>query len=252
MPSPPYFHQPIRSRKTWRSSFYVLTGLAFIILLSGLYSIDADLPSQETDKRVDWIGALLVTTGLVLIVFVLGQGEIAPLQWATPCNAFNSKSLRLKIILTYCLDIIALLVVGFIFMSLFVCWQYYLEKRFDNSNSIYSVFMPPPIMRISLWTRANGRLAAVMIIGFTTWCGFASFSYWIQVWGCIVYIQFDRYSSLLTLILWVALLSKLQAIYTHAKCRPCPAHACLRPNMQCLYWVDGSVYTACLACRSVY
>ena len=81
-----YFYQSIRSRKTWRSSFYLLTGLVFVILLSGLYSIDADLPSQETDKRVDWIGAFLVTTGLVLIVFVLGQGEIAPRQWATPCT----------------------------------------------------------------------------------------------------------------------------------------------------------------------
>ena len=77
--------RPIRYRETWRSSFYLLTGLIFTILLSGLYSIDADLPSQETDKRVDWIGALLVTTGLVLIVFVLGQGDIAPRQWATPC-----------------------------------------------------------------------------------------------------------------------------------------------------------------------
>ena len=80
-----YFHQHIRSRKTWRSSFYLLTGLVFLILLSGLYSIDPDLPSLETDKRVDWIGAFLVTTSLVLIVFVLGQGGIAPRQWATPC-----------------------------------------------------------------------------------------------------------------------------------------------------------------------
>ena len=42
------------------------------------------LPSEEIDKRVDWIGAFLVTTGLVLIVLVLSQGEIAPHQWATP------------------------------------------------------------------------------------------------------------------------------------------------------------------------
>ena len=80
------FHKSVRSRKTWRSSFYMLTGLLFTILLSGLYSIDPDLPSQETDKRVDWIGAFLVTTGLVLIVFVFGQGEVAPRQWATPCT----------------------------------------------------------------------------------------------------------------------------------------------------------------------
>ena len=83
-----FFHFHIWSRKTWRSTFYLLTGLLFIILLSGLYSIDADLPSQETDKRVDWIGAFLVTTGLVLIVFVLSQGKIAPRQWATPCTCW--------------------------------------------------------------------------------------------------------------------------------------------------------------------
>lgn len=41
---------------------------------------------MEADKRVDWIGALLVTIGLVLIVFVLGQGGIAPRRWATPCT----------------------------------------------------------------------------------------------------------------------------------------------------------------------
>jgi hypothetical protein len=73
-------------RDTWRSPFYLLTGLIVVVLISGLFSIDADLPSKETDKRVDWIGAFLVTTGLVLIIFVLGQGEIAPRQWATPCT----------------------------------------------------------------------------------------------------------------------------------------------------------------------
>ena len=73
-------------RNTWRSPFYLLSGLAVVVLISGLFSIDADLPSKETDKRVDWIGAFLVTTGLVLIIFVLGQGEIAPRQWATPCT----------------------------------------------------------------------------------------------------------------------------------------------------------------------
>ena len=94
-----YFYQPIQSRKTWRSSFFLLTGLVFLILLSGLYSIDPDLPSQETDKRVDWIGAFFVTSGLVLIVFVLGQGEIAHRQWATPCTyaCWIKKSFRLII-----------------------------------------------------------------------------------------------------------------------------------------------------------
>ena len=76
----------LRSRNTWRSPFYLLSGLAVVVLISGMFSIDADLPSKETDRRVDWIGAFLVTTGLVLIIFVLGQGEIAPRQWATSCT----------------------------------------------------------------------------------------------------------------------------------------------------------------------
>ena len=46
-----------------------------------------DPPSQETDKLVDCIDAFLVTTSLVLIVFVFGQGEVAPRQWATPCTS---------------------------------------------------------------------------------------------------------------------------------------------------------------------
>ena len=80
-------------------------------------------------------------------------------------------------------DIIALLIVGVIFVVFFLCWQYYLEKRFDDHNSIYSVFTPPPLMRISLWTRAHGRLGAVMLVAFTTWCCFQSWLYWIQVWS---------------------------------------------------------------------
>lgn len=56
-----------------------------LCFVGGLVSIDDDIPSEEVDKRVDWIGAFLVTAGLVLIVFVLSQGELAPQKWSTPC-----------------------------------------------------------------------------------------------------------------------------------------------------------------------
>jgi hypothetical protein len=58
-----------------------------VIGVSGLISFDADVPSSEVVKRVDWIGASLVTVGLVLIVFVLAQGEIASDGWKTPCRS---------------------------------------------------------------------------------------------------------------------------------------------------------------------
>ena len=62
-----------------------MSGIDFLCFLGGLISFDKDKPSTEIDHRVDWLGASLVTAGLVLIVFVLGQGELAPKQWATPC-----------------------------------------------------------------------------------------------------------------------------------------------------------------------
>jgi hypothetical protein len=65
----------------------MLGGLCFMCFLGGLISIDNDVPSEEVDKRIDWLGAFLSTGGLVLIVFVLSQGDLAPQGWATPCKS---------------------------------------------------------------------------------------------------------------------------------------------------------------------
>lgn len=54
-------------------------------MILGYVAIDPDQPSQEVDKRVDWIGGALITIGLVLIVYVLSDGEVAEKGWATPC-----------------------------------------------------------------------------------------------------------------------------------------------------------------------
>ena len=48
---------------------------------------DSDSRSAELDRRVDWMGAALVTAGVVCIMFVLGQGDLAPQKWKTPCES---------------------------------------------------------------------------------------------------------------------------------------------------------------------
>jgi len=66
-------------RKMWCSVFYLAAGTS--ALNSNIFFLAIwchSTPSTETVKCVDWIGALLVTIGLVLIVLMLGQGEIAP------------------------------------------------------------------------------------------------------------------------------------------------------------------------------
>ena len=52
---------------------YLLSGFTFACLVLGIFAIDEDEPSTEDDRRVDWIGAALITSGLILIVFVLGD-----------------------------------------------------------------------------------------------------------------------------------------------------------------------------------
>ena len=50
-------------------------------MVLGYFVIEKDEPSTEEDKRVDWIGAALVTAGLVLIVFVLSDTPTAHKGW---------------------------------------------------------------------------------------------------------------------------------------------------------------------------
>ena len=45
------------------------------------------------DKRVDWIGAALVTVGLIFVMFVVSDGSTAPNGWATSCTFLSSHPL---------------------------------------------------------------------------------------------------------------------------------------------------------------
>ena len=61
-------------------------GIASLVAIGGFLTVDPDKPSEEEDKRVDWIGSTLITGGLVLIIFVLSDAAIAPRGWRTPCE----------------------------------------------------------------------------------------------------------------------------------------------------------------------
>lgn len=128
-----------------------------------MLTFDKDHISPDVDRRVDWIGAALVTVGLVLIVFVLGQGQIAPEGWKTPY-------------------IIALLISGVIFLALFLFWEHRLEKALDDPTRPKSRWTPPPLMRLSLWARAKGRMSVILMIAFLNWSGFLSWSFWVQLY----------------------------------------------------------------------
>ncbi|OCF35415.1 efflux protein [Kwoniella heveanensis BCC8398] len=132
---------------TWRGALFMLAGLAFAIIVAAFFVIPSDVAHSE-DKRVDWLGAALVTVGLILLQFVISAGETAPQGWKTGY-------------------IIALLIIGFLLIVGFFFWEKYVIDKTTR----------PPLMRLQLWTRAKGRLAAVYFIGFVAWMGFVSLFY---------------------------------------------------------------------------
>ncbi|THU82425.1 putative efflux transporter [Dendrothele bispora CBS 962.96] len=145
---------------SWKASFYLNCVLTFISVIGAVFSFDKDKPSRESDRRVDWIGAFMVTAGLTLIVFVLGQGEVASQKWATPY-------------------IIGTLVAGVVLTILFGLWQHYLEHVQDGLR-VPSPYLPspPPLMRLSFWRRSKGRVTVVMIIAFLNWASFLGWNFW--------------------------------------------------------------------------
>ena len=78
-------------------------------------------------------------------------------------------------------DIITLLILGAILIGMFLCWQHYLEKIHDNPESPFLLLTPPPLLKLSIWTRANGRIAAIVMIAFTNWSAYISWVFWVQV-----------------------------------------------------------------------
>ncbi|KAJ7228121.1 major facilitator superfamily domain-containing protein [Mycena haematopus] len=157
------------TKDSWRSPFFLIAGMACLCTLGGLLVFDRDVPSTETDKRVDWLGAFLVTTGLVLLVFVLGQGSLATHGWKTGY-------------------IIALLIISLVFLAMFLLWQHYLEKNEGTQR--------PPLMKLTLWSRANGKFAAMQAIAFFQWAAFLSWYFWAQIY----YENHQKLSAVLTAV----------------------------------------------------
>lgn len=64
----------------------MFAGINAICFIVGLVTIKKDIPTPKENRKVDWLGAFLITAALVLILFVLGDGESAPNKWATGCT----------------------------------------------------------------------------------------------------------------------------------------------------------------------
>ncbi|KAH7328732.1 major facilitator superfamily transporter [Stachybotrys elegans] len=115
----------------WKWVFGATAIMAGIVSITSFFTIPPPPPHMALDpnKSVDWIGAGLIVSGMVALMFALTQGNMA--GWDTPY-------------------IPALIVVSIIIITAFVFWQRYLEKRGTK----------PPLVKVS--TFLNLRFSAVM------------------------------------------------------------------------------------------
>ncbi|KAG8819832.1 hypothetical protein FRC19_009491 [Serendipita sp. 401] len=150
---------------SWKGVFYLSAGIGALVLVAGIFSIGKDPSQHEVDTRVDWLGAFLVTAGLVLLTYALSDG---------PTQGWSSGL------------IISCLVLSVVFVSLFLLW----ERHLINNTTF------PPLMQLNIWKRANGRFAAMQLIGFLEWASFTSFIFWITLY----YQNYLRLSPILTMV----------------------------------------------------
>ncbi|KZO89918.1 efflux transporter [Calocera viscosa TUFC12733] len=151
---------------SWRALFFVLAGVGGLVLIGAVIVFPKDHDFSE-DKRVDWLGAFLITAGLVLLLFCLGQGEIAPQEWNTPY-------------------IIALLVLSGLLIVGFVAWEHYVETHLTL----------PPLMKLDLFARGKWKFSAVLLISFLVNGAFSSWQYW----ATLYYQNYQFLSPIMTVV----------------------------------------------------
>ncbi|KAG8674645.1 hypothetical protein FPOAC1_000616 [Fusarium poae] len=124
---------------SWKWVFGALAIMAGMIAVAGVFCIPLSPPElrpEHTSLRaktaaIDWIGATLITCGLLALTFALTEGNVV--GWTAPW-------------------IPVLIVVSLGIIVAFFFWQRYLEQKTNR----------PPLVKVSIFN--NWRFTAVMII----------------------------------------------------------------------------------------
>lgn len=154
----------IASQTSWKWVFGVTAILSGIITVAAVFLVPRPPPPGPVvgqKQTVDWIGAALITIGLVVLLFSLTEGNVV--GWQTPWVS-------------------VLLVVSLIIVAAFAFWQHHLEKRTTRQ----------PLLKLSLFR--NLRFSIGLVIFFIFFAAFNNF----MVFATYYYQQFQGLSPLQT------------------------------------------------------
>jgi predicted MFS family arabinose efflux permease len=131
---------------SWKWVFVVIALAAFAISAAAVFVIPPPkVPEREQatlKPSIDWLGAFLITVGLLALLFALTEGNVV--GWRTPW-------------------VPVLIVISLILIALFTFWQHHLEKTGKLA----------PIMKVSNFRNPQFSAAmAIMALFFSSFNGF--------------------------------------------------------------------------------
>ncbi|KIP11896.1 hypothetical protein PHLGIDRAFT_124551 [Phlebiopsis gigantea 11061_1 CR5-6] len=135
------------SSASWRTIFWLQAGLGGVLCVMGWFVLPEDEMSHRYNMGLDWVGALLSTTGLGLLVCDLAESTATPKGWATPF-------------------VPSLFGTAVVLIVSFVLWELRREARGQ------SVLLP-----MSMWTQPGAKMGPVILLVFFGWWGFNTMSY---------------------------------------------------------------------------
>lgn len=126
----------IASYANWAWVFWALAILAACVTIAGVFVIPPPTTTPHAlgvkiKGTIDWVGAVLITVGLMVLLFALTEGNVV--GWSTPW-------------------VPVLIVVAVVLITLFVLWQRHLENTGRQT----------PLMKVSVFR--NPRFSAAMAI----------------------------------------------------------------------------------------
>ncbi|KAJ7617255.1 major facilitator superfamily domain-containing protein [Roridomyces roridus] len=156
---------------TWRAQFFLTAGLTVLTLVAGMLFFPNDAPpsfsptAAPPPHKTDWLGVFLSTTGLVLLVFSLGQGADGSWDWPPP-------------------DIIALLALSIVLLGMFALWEMYLSRPRSSrtKNSFLAWAEAPPLLPPALFARGRGRVGAMYLVALLQFGAFMTWAFWVQLY----------------------------------------------------------------------
>ncbi|OCH89214.1 MFS general substrate transporter [Obba rivulosa] len=136
-----------QSQGSWRSVFWLQSGLAGMFVILGFFVLPKGDPSKKYTKGLDWIGALLSTAGLGLLTYDLAESTSTPRGRMTPF-------------------VPCLLATSIVIMVLFVFWEIRCEGRGQ------AVLVP-----MSIWSQPGAKMGPIIACIIFAWWAFNTLSY---------------------------------------------------------------------------